>query len=197
MRKTEAEYLEYLWPMRHYLVTCGRDGRANIIAVSFCMPISRVPPMVACAIGQKMYSCNLIRQTGEFVINVPTQDLTRHIYYCGFHSGRDVDKFKKTGLTPQPARHVSTPIIGECVAHMECRVQRAVDTGDKRLFTAMVVDAYADEDVRLGQRKVQYAAGDFPEKVYGTRSTRPESEEAQQAAPGHSHPADGLLKPEP
>jgi len=171
MRKTEAEYLKYLWPMRHYLVTCGSGGRANIIAVSFCMPVSRVPPMVACAIGQKMYSCELIGQTGEFVINVPAKELKRHIYYCGFHSGRDADKFKETGLTPQPARHLNAPIIGECVAHMECRVQQALDVGDKRLFIATVVDAYADEEVEQGRRTVQYAAGDFPHRIYGTRFT--------------------------
>ena len=85
MNKTHTEYLKYLWPMRHYLVTCGGSGRANIIAVSFCMPVSREPPMVACAIGQKTYSSQLIQQTKEFVINVPTQELKRQIYYCGFH----------------------------------------------------------------------------------------------------------------
>ena len=169
MNKTHTEHLKYLWPMRHYLVTCGSSRQANIIAVSFCMPVSREPPMVACAIGQKTYSSQLIRQTKEFVINVPTQELKRQIYYCGFHSGRDVDKFKETGLTPQPARHVDAPIIGECVAHMECRVEQAVDAGDKVLFIATVVDAYADEDVAQGLRTAEYAAGDFPEKVYGTR----------------------------
>ena len=172
MRKTEVEYLKYLWPMRHYLVTCGNDDRANIIAVSFCMPVSRVPIMVACAIGQNMYSCEIIQQAGEFVINVPTQDMKRHIYYCGFHSGRDVDKFKETGLTPQPAHNVNVPIISECVAHVECRVEQEVDTGDKRLFIATVVDAYADEDVIQGRRTIEYAAGGFPKKVYDTRFPR-------------------------
>lgn len=180
MNKIHTEYLKYLWPMRHYLVTCGSSGRANIIAVSFCMPVSREPPMVACAIGQKMYSSQLIQQTKEFVINVPTQELKRQIYYCGFHSGRDVDKFKETGLTPLRARLVSTPIIAECVAHMECRVAQTIDTGDKYLFIATVVDAYADEDVEQTCRRVDYAAGDFPKKVYGTRFHSGTDEDAQQ-----------------
>lgn len=171
MLKREVEYLKYLWPMRHYLITCGSNDHANIIAVSFCMPVSKVPPMVACAIGQRMLSCELIGQAGEFAINVPTQDLKRHIYYCGFHSGRDVDKFKETGLTPQPARRVKAPVIGECVAHMECCVQQTVDTGDKRLFIATIVDAYADEDVEQGRRTVEYAVGGFPREVYGARFT--------------------------
>ncbi len=171
MKKIESEYLKFLWPMRHYLISCECGGRTNIIAVGFCMPVSRIPPMVACAIGKNMYSCELIRQTGEFVINVPTQDMNRQIYYCGSHSGRDVDKFRETGLTPQSARHVGAPVIGECVAHMECRVRQTVDTGDKCLFIATVVDAYADEDVAQGLRMVQYATGDFPAKIYETRVT--------------------------
>ena len=169
MRKVETEYLKYLWPMRNYLITCGSQGRANIIAVSFCMPVAKVPPMVACAIGKEMYSQELIAQSGEFVINVPTQDMKPQIYYCGFHSGRDVDKFEMTGLTQKRARHVQVPIIAECVAHLECHVQETLDTGDKRLFAAKVVDAYADEDVAQGRRQVQYPIGEFPEKVYGTR----------------------------
>lgn len=179
MNKTHTEYLKYLWPMRHYLVTCGDRGRTNIIAVSFCMPVSREPPMVACAIGQKAYSIHVIEKTKEFVINVPTQELKRQIYYCGLHSGRDVDKFKETGLTAQSARYVDAPIIAECVAHMECRVEQAVRSGDKVLFIATVVDAYADEDVERGRRTAEYAAGDFPEKVYGRRAPRVADEGAQ------------------
>jgi flavin reductase (DIM6/NTAB) family NADH-FMN oxidoreductase RutF len=170
MQRTDVEYLEYLWPMRHYLITCSMsEGCANIIAVSFCMPVSKEPPMLACAIGHGAYSCGIIDQTKEFVVNVPSQDLKSEIYYCGFHSGRQVDKFKETGLTPQPARRVNVPIIAECVAHMECRVDAMIDTGDKRLFVAEVIEAYADEALVKGQRGVKYAAGEFPRKIYGTR----------------------------
>lgn len=172
MRKTDAEYLEYMWPMRHFLITYGDiQKEANIIAVSFCMPVSKVPPMIACAIGLEMYSCSLIERTKEFIVNVPTQDLTRHIYYCGSHSGREVNKFQATGLTPQSARSVKAPIIAECVAHMECRVERMADNGDKRLFIGIVMEAYADEDMAHDLRAVEYAVGAFPKKIYGTRFT--------------------------
>ncbi len=170
MSKVEVEYLEYLWPMRHYLVTCGVfPGQANIIAVSFCMPVSKAPPLIACAIGLGAYSRELIDKSGEFVVNVPTEEIRRQTYYCGYHSGRQVDKFQETGLTAQPARQVRAPIIAECVAHMECRVEQAVDAGDKRLFIGVVLDAYADDDVVQGRRTVEYGAGDFPRKVYGIR----------------------------
>jgi flavin reductase (DIM6/NTAB) family NADH-FMN oxidoreductase RutF len=184
MSKVDTEYLEYLWPMRHYLVTCGDEERPNIIALGFCMPVSKEPPMVACAIGRKTYSTGLIRKTGEYVINVPTKGLERQVYYCGYHSGRDVDKFEQTGLTPRPARHLATPIIQECIAHMECRLEREVDSGDKILFIATVIEAYADEDVVKGHRRPEYAAGSYPEKVYGGRFKHPDNTTTGQSTEG-------------
>lgn len=169
MDKVEVDYLRFLWPMRHFLVTCGTADRPNIIAVSFCMPVSREPPLLACAIGREMLSCELIGRTGEFVVNVPTADQARQVYYCGSHSGRAVDKFRETGLTPVPARRVGTPAIAECPVHLECRVTSAVEAGEKRLFVATVVDAVADEDVAAGRRRPTWAVGEFPARVYGTR----------------------------
>jgi flavin reductase (DIM6/NTAB) family NADH-FMN oxidoreductase RutF len=172
--KVDVEYLEYMWPMRHFLITCGSiDENPNIIAVSFCMPVSKIPPMLACAIGTKAFSSQLIEKTREFVVNVPTEELEKKVYYCGYNSGRDVDKFKETGLTPQPGRKVNVPIIEECVAHMECVLRHVVDTGDKRLFIGEVVEAYADEEVVKGDRKPTYAHGTFPTKVYTTRLRLP------------------------
>lgn len=173
--KVDVEYLEFMWPMRHFLITCGRvEAGSNIIAVSFCMPVSKVPPILACAIGTKAYSFQLIQETSEFVINVPTEELKQQIYYCGYNSGRDVDKFKETGLTPQPACKVDVSIIAECVAHMECVVRQTIQTGDKNLFIGEVIEAYADEEVVSGEKKVAYSQGTFPRKVYSTRFPPPE-----------------------
>lgn len=170
--KIEVEYLQFMWPMRHFLITCGdMRGKSNIIAVSFCMPVSKKPPLIVCAIGSKTYSRELIQNTREFVVNVPLKSFKQEIYYCGYHSGHQVDKFKETGLTPQRARRVKAPIINECVAHMECQLRRAIKTGDKIMFIGEVVDAYADEAIVTGEQKIEYAQGDFPRKVYTTRFT--------------------------
>ena len=168
--KTDVEYLEFLWPMRHYLVTCGGSAsKANIIAVSFCMPVSKEPPLIACAIGRGAYSCTVIERTQEFVVNVPPKALEPKIYYCGFHTGYDVDKFKETCLTPEPARRVKAPIIAECVAFMECTVRQEIETGDKNIFVGEVIEAYADDALVKGEKKVEYAQGGFPRKIYATR----------------------------
>jgi flavin reductase (DIM6/NTAB) family NADH-FMN oxidoreductase RutF len=132
-------------------------GKSNIIAVSFCMPVSKEPPLIACAIGKEAYSCKLIERTKEFIVNVPPKELRRKIYYCGFHSGYQIDKFKETHLTPQTARKARAPIIEECVAHMECKVKQEIETGDKNLFISEVVEAYADEAIVNGERKARFA----------------------------------------
>lgn len=168
--KIQVEYLEYMWPMRHFLITCGdRSKKSNIIAVSFCMPVSKDPPLIACAIGRKTFSCRLIETKKEFIVNIPGKELKSKIRFCGFHSGYKIDKFKESGLTPQPAVQLKTSIIVECIAHIECKVIQEIETGDKKLFIGRVIEAYADEDVVRGKRKIEYAEGDFPRQIYGTR----------------------------
>ena len=168
--KTDVEYLEFMWPMRHFLVSCGEMGReVNIITVSFCMPVSKAPPHLACAVGKDAHSARLIEESGEFAINVPEAKLEREVRYCGFHSGRDVDKFAETGLTPSPARRLKAPVIGECAAHMECVLRESLETGDKILFIGEVLESYADADLASGERELDFAMGDFPRKIYGGR----------------------------
>ena len=133
------------------------------------MPVSKEPPLIACAIGKKTYSRELIGSAKEFIVNAPQQALKSEIYYCGFHSGYTVDKFKETGLTPKAAREVKAPIIDECAAHIECKVIQEFETGDKILFIGEVVEAYADEAIVKMDKKIEYAKGDFPRKIYSTR----------------------------
>ncbi len=181
--KVDVEYLEFLWPIKTYLITCGNmAAKANIVVVSFCMPAAGQPPQVACSIGKAFYSYELIEQTGEFIVNVPTKALQKAVYYCGTHSGRHVDKFKETGLTPLPARRLKAPIIVECIAHMECVVVGKLDTkpytnsdlkpniANKTLFLGEVVEAYADEAYTEGELKTDcLSEGSFPHRVYGLR----------------------------
>lgn len=133
------------------------------------MPVSKEPPMVACAVGKGAYSRELIEKCGEFVVNVPTKQQDKQVYYCGNHSGREVDKFEETGLTSAPSRKIDAPIIEECPAQMECVVMQAIEVGDKILFIAEVVEAFADEALVNCEIELDYATGEFPAKVYGGR----------------------------
>lgn len=129
-------------------------------------------PLIACAIGNKSFSYELIKSNKEFIVNIPPAQLKAKIYYCGLHSGYQFDKFRETGLTQQPARKVRAPIIAECVAHIECKVKQEIETGDKNLFIGEVIEAYANEDIVKDASKTEYAEGDFPRRVYATRFKR-------------------------
>ena len=166
----DTEYLEHLWPMRTYLISCGESGaQADIIAVSFCMPVSKEPPLVACAIGRTAYSHDLIAAGGEFIVNVPPKALKPQVYLCGSRSGRDIDKFAESGLTAVPARRLRAPRIRECVAFLECRVRQQVAAGDKDIFIGEVIEAYAVESLSKKGAAIELCEGDFPRRVYGTR----------------------------
>ena len=137
-----------LHPRHAVLVTCrGRDGRDNIIAVSWCTPLSRKPPLVGISIAPKRFSHGLIRESGEFIVNIPTMEILERLHYCGTHSGRDVDKFEACGFTKLPGRRVKASAIAECIAHLECKVVKSVEAGDHTFFIGEVVEAYADEGV--------------------------------------------------
>ncbi|MCS7123811.1 MAG: flavin reductase family protein [Candidatus Bathyarchaeota archaeon] len=133
-------------PMHTVLVSCaGKDGKPNIITLAWAMPTSISPPLVAVSIAPRRHSHSLIEETGEFVVNIPTMDILDATFYCGRVSGRDRDKFKEAGLTPMPARKVKPPIIGECVAHLECKLYGKYPTGDHTIFVGEIVEAYANK----------------------------------------------------
>jgi flavin reductase (DIM6/NTAB) family NADH-FMN oxidoreductase RutF len=141
-----------LHPMHTVLVTCvGKKGKLNIIPLAWAMPTSHSPPLVAISISPKRYSHALIEKTKEFVINIPTVKIVNETLACGNTSGRDHDKFKETGLTPIPAKKVKTPIIEECLAHLECKLHNQFETGDHTVFIGEIVEAYANKDVFIGK----------------------------------------------
>jgi flavin reductase (DIM6/NTAB) family NADH-FMN oxidoreductase RutF len=135
-----------LHPRHTVLVTCtDKTGRANIITLAWSMPTSADPPMVAISVAPKRLSHQMIEETEEFVVNVPTMKIVRETLFCGRISGIECDKFKKAPLTPLPAKKVRSPIIKECVAHLECKLVKTMPTGDHTLFIGEVLTAYANE----------------------------------------------------
>ncbi|HDI01915.1 MAG TPA: flavin reductase family protein [Candidatus Bathyarchaeota archaeon] len=141
-----SAFYRLLHPRPAVLVTCvDREGRPNAIAVSWITPVAREPPTIAICVAKKRYSHGLIAETGEFVVNIPSDELVEAVHFCGTVSGRDVeDKIAKAGLTARPAKVVRAPIIEECPAHIECRVVQVVDCGSHDIFIGQVVAAYAD-----------------------------------------------------
>ena len=119
--------------------------RPNIITVAWAGTICTNPPMVSISVRPSRYSYDIIEKTGEFVINLTTEKLARACDYCGVVSGRDVDKFAKTGLTPMPVEHVSAPAIAESPVNIACRVTESRALGSHTMFIAEVVNVQADD----------------------------------------------------
>jgi flavin reductase (DIM6/NTAB) family NADH-FMN oxidoreductase RutF len=128
------------------LVTCRAGGKDNVFTVSWHMPVSIVPPIVAISCVKSNLSHAMIRESREFTINVPEESLLDQTLNCGKFSARDTDKFAKFGLTPEPGRKVSCPSIRECTGHLECRVVGEPVYGDFTVFVGEVVAAYADPE---------------------------------------------------
>lgn len=122
-----------------------REGRPNIITVAWAGTVCTNPPMVSISVRPSRYSYDIIRETGEFVINLTTEKLTRACDYCGVVSGRDVDKFAKTGLTPMAVEGVRAPAIAESPVNIACRVKETHALGSHTMFIAEVVGVTADD----------------------------------------------------
>lgn len=136
-----------LHPLNSTLVTTrGKDGKANVLAVAWIMPVSVDPPYLAMSLRPQRYSYKLLMETGEFVVNIPTFQLAKQVVFCGRKSGRDHDKFKETKLKRRKAKNVSPPVIKECVAHLECKLERTIELGDHTLFVGKVISARASEE---------------------------------------------------
>jgi len=147
-----------LHPMHTILVTCAdKAGKANIITLSWAMPTSIDPPLVAISIRPTRHSYKLIQENREFVVNVPTMEIVKETLFCGRRSGKNYYKFKETKLTPLPAKTVRAPIIKECVAHLECKLKRTFATGDHSIFVGEVIEAYANEDSFKEEFKIDKA----------------------------------------
>ncbi len=135
-----------LYPVPAVMVTAaGRDNTANIITVAWAGTICTNPPMLSISIRPERYSYGLIRETGEFVVNLTTEQLAEATDFCGVRSGRDLDKFAYTGLTKVPAQHLHVPMIAESPVNIECRVTSIQELGSHHMFLAEVLAVHADE----------------------------------------------------
>ena len=135
-----------LYPLPVVMVSMAdSSGRYNIITIGWAGTVCTNPPMVSISVRPERYSYSILRDTGEFVINLTTRELAFATDYCGVKSGRDVDKFKKLGLTALPASKVAAPLIGESPVNIECRVRQIMPLGSHDMFLADVAAVHADE----------------------------------------------------
>lgn len=116
------EIRRYLEPGPIVMVSSALGNKRNIMTMGWHTVMEFTPSLVGCIIAGGNYSFDLIRKSGECVINLPTTALTDIVVGVGNTTGSEVDKFKEFGLTPKPAARVTAPLIAECHANFECRV---------------------------------------------------------------------------
>ena len=135
----------FIYPIPAVMVSCGDMKRSNIITVAWTGIINTKPPMVYISVRPTRYSYDIIKNSGEFVINLTTKRLTYATDWCGVKSGKNVDKFKEMKLTKQKANIVKCPMIKESPVSIECKVREIKKCGTHDMFIADVVAIDADE----------------------------------------------------
>lgn len=146
MAKQQWKPGNMLYPLPAVMVTVrDKAGNDNIITVAWAGTVCTNPPMVSISVRPERYSCHMLEESGEFVINLTTEELCYATDYCGVRSGRDVDKFAEMRLTKTEASEVNVSMIEESPVNIECRVEKVEKLGSHYLFLARVIAVHADE----------------------------------------------------
>lgn len=134
-----------LYPLPAVMVSCqDKESKPNIITVAWTGTICTNPAMVYISVRPERYSYNIIKNSGEFVINLTTKELAKAVDFCGVRSGRDVDKFESLHLTAHPSEKVNAPYIEECPVNIECSVKEIKELGSHHMFLATVEGVHID-----------------------------------------------------
>ncbi len=135
----------FLYPIPAVMVSCGTMEKSNIITVAWTGIINTDPAMVYISVRSSRYSYNLIKEQGEFVINLTSKDLVRATDWCGVKTGEKVDKFKEMNLHKEKAKFVKCPMIKESPVSVECKVKEIKELGSHTMFVAEVLAINSDE----------------------------------------------------
>lgn len=138
-----------LYPLPAVMVSCAdASGASDIVTVAWTGTICTNPPMLYVSIRPERASYQLIRESGEFVVNLTTRRLQRACDWCGVRSGRDYDKWAECGLTPAPAAKLElAPVIAESPVNIECKVTEVKELGSHHMFLASVEAVQVDESL--------------------------------------------------
>ena len=126
-------------PLPPALVSCGFEGKENVLTVAWTGILNTHPPMTYISVRPERYSYGLIKDSGEFVVNLPTQQMVRAVDWCGVRSGARYDKFRECGLHTEKCENVAAPMISECPVSIECKVRSITELGTHHMFIADIV----------------------------------------------------------
>lgn len=146
MAKQQWKPSTLLNPVPAVMVTCvDNNGKPNIITLAWAGTINSEPPMLSISVRKERYSYGLIKDKGQFVVNLTTRKLARAADFCGVKSGRDIEKFEAVKLTPEKASKVDVPLIKESPVNIECIVKDIIELGSHDMFIAQIAAVNVEE----------------------------------------------------
>jgi flavin reductase (DIM6/NTAB) family NADH-FMN oxidoreductase RutF len=134
------------FPIPAALIVSGVAPKPNVATLAWIGIVSSTPPTIGISLNRDRYTLQLIREFGEFTVNIPPASLFKEVDFCGLTHGRERDKLKAAGLTTMAGKVTRTPIIAECAYNMECKVTREIALGDWVLILGEIVETCVDED---------------------------------------------------
>ena len=143
-------------PLPPVMVTVGNMESSNIITIGWTGILSTIPPRTYISVRPERHSYKMLKESGEFVINLTTASQARVVDYVGIYTGAKVDKFKECKLTKLESREVSVPTIAECPFALECRVVEVIPMGTHDVFIADIVSVSADESIIDEAGKIRF-----------------------------------------
>ena len=158
-----------LSPVPPTMVTCSHEGKDNVLTVAWTGITNTIPPKTYVSIRPSRHSYRMIKESGEFAINLTTSELVRAADYCGVHTGAKMDKFERCRLSKEKASEISCPILADSPLVLECKVTDVIPLGSHDMFLADIVAIDVDESLVDGNGKlhleraglVAYAHGDY------------------------------------
>ncbi len=154
-------------PVPPVMVSCGDMENSNILTIAWTGIINTIPPKTYISVRPSRHSYGMIKESGEFVINLTPAELVREADYCGMYTGAKVDKFAKCGLTKAPADKVSCPIIEESPMSLECKVTEIIPLGTHDMFLADIVAVNVDESLIDKSGKLDLARAHLAAYAHG------------------------------
>ena len=154
-------------PVPPAIVSVGEGERANVLTVAWTGTLATVPPRTYISVRPERHSYKLLRESGEFVINLAPSRLARTVDYVGTFTGAKVNKLEKCSLTPIASQHVGAPTVAECPIAIECRVCEVIPMGSHDVFIADVLGFTADEGIIDENGRIDFVKADLIAYMHG------------------------------
>lgn len=162
MTKTIFKGSTMLNPVPVVLITSkNKEGKVNVFTVGWIGTACTKPPMITVAIRPERLSYEYIKESGDFVVNLPNSKMVREVDYCGVRSGKQLDKIKEMNFTIESSKDVTAPLISECPVALECKVKSITPLGTHDLFLAEIVNTHVDNNLMDSNGKIHFEKADL------------------------------------